>query len=213
MKTFTKIISATLFTLSIIGCNNNGTSVKDNNSKPLDIIRKNAEEFLKKSLNDPSSYEFVALKPFDTIRYKKNIVECKDGVKRDIDYFESNISYAKNQIEYYSKGYLKDAKEVDKYKKELEENQNKINNKNKFLNAVDSIETSMGNKVNDIAALIYIYSFRAKNSFGALVLNDYYLEITPGPDYKILNIAENNDKLLVEPNGFPGESELYSRYK
>ena len=67
--------------------------------------------------------------------------------------------------------------------------------------------------LNDIAAFRYIFTFRAKNGFGALVLNDYFLELTPGPDYKILNIAENRDKLLVEPNGYPGQKELYSRYK
>jgi hypothetical protein len=198
MRTFAKVISTTLFILSIIGCNNSGTTGNANDLKPEDIIRKNAEEYLKKSLNDPSSYEFVSLKAFDTVRYKKNIDEDKSEVNRDID-------YAKDQIKFYT--------EMSFSKKDIEQFKHDLIKKTAILKGIDSIEISMGSKVNDIAALIYIYSFRAKNAFGALVLNDYYLEITSGPDYKILNIAENSDKLSVEPNGFPGQRELYSRYK
>lgn len=76
----------------------------------------------------------------------------------------------------------------------------------KFLNQIDSIESKMGERVNDIAAYLFIIEYRANNAMGAKTLNQSFVQTTP--DYNILNFAQEEGKLFLAPNGFPGYDEI-----
>lgn len=49
------------------------------NNEPAqnDTIRQNAEELIKKNMNDPESYEFVSMQVIDSTTYKNNIEHKK----------------------------------------------------------------------------------------------------------------------------------------
>jgi uncharacterized lipoprotein NlpE involved in copper resistance len=198
-----KIITAILMIMTFISCNNTNKEKEEKKLMPDDIVEKNAEAFLADKLNDPTSYEFVSLKIVDTISFKQNIEEYKRMGETDMkwneDRIEKLLDYKKTLPSLFDKD------ELNKQKQELVENK-------KMLNGIDSIETSLGEKVNQTAAYLYEFSFRGKNSLGALVINNYYLQVSAEPDFEVLNMTNETDKLLITPNGFPGLKELYSKF-
>ncbi len=86
-------------------------------------------------------------------------------------------------------------------------------NDKKMLAGIDSIRTALGPRVNETACYKYAFDFRAKNAFGAKVLNSHIVQVGPAPDYKVLMVASNKGELLSYPNTFPGYDELKARYK
>jgi len=47
---------------------------------------------------------------------------------------------------------------------------------------------------------------------GAKVLNEYILQTDPAPDFKVLNLAEDRDKVIINPNDFPGYTEMIAKF-
>jgi uncharacterized lipoprotein NlpE involved in copper resistance len=138
-----KIITAILMIMTFISCNNTNKEKEEKKLMPDDIVEKNAEAFLADKLNDPTSYEFVSLKIVDTISFKQNIEEYKRMGETDMkwneDRIEKLLDYKKTLPSLFDKD------ELNKQKQELVENK-------KMLNGIDSIETSLGEKVNQTAA-------------------------------------------------------------
>lgn len=196
-----QILSIFLLLTTLISCNNSTTQKEEKNAKPEDIIRKNVEAFLADKLNDPESYEFVALKIIDTVLYKQNIEEYERMEESDIklneDRIEKLLEYKKTLPSLFDENELKNQQQ------ELTKNKD-------VLIRLDSIKSALGEKINETAAYLYEFSFRGKNSLGALVLNNYYLQVSAEPDFEILNMTNETDKLLITPNGFPGLEKLYS---
>ena len=76
----------------------------------------------------------------------------------------------------------------------------------------DSIETSLGRRVSQVAAYKYVFRCRGKNAFGAKVLSEYFVETDPAPNFKVINVADTPGQLFVSPNNFPGYHEMIVKY-
>ncbi|TLP75694.1 hypothetical protein [Maribacter sp. ACAM166] len=164
-----------------------------------DIVKKNVEEYLKPKMNDPESYEFVELKLTDSVLYS-------DNVKYRKEYFEKDLKFEKGEL-----------KRQEKYKNEFpsmysEEKISKLNAEiekiEKILSEIDRLSTELGDKANNPASYTYYYSLRGNNKLGAKVLSEYILQTSPAPDFKVLNLADNKDQILLNPNEFPGYREM-----
>jgi hypothetical protein len=73
---------------------------------------------------------------------------------------------------------------------------------------IDSIAAGLGERVNDPAAYTYLIRFRTNNGQGAEVHNERLLQVGPAPDYEVLNMAADREKLSLNPNDFPGYREM-----
>ena len=193
MTTISKIISTSLFLIILYSCN------QEKQLDVLNIVKDNTKEYLIDKSTDLSSYEFVSLKIIDTISYQDNINIYKDLRKRHIEIDENIIKTKFEGIEF-------GPDEINEMLKLSEEN---LISAKIFLKRIDSIELSLGKKVYEDAAYLFLYSFRAKSISETLVLYEYYLQVSAIPDYSILNLTNDSNKLLITPNGFPGLQELY----
>lgn len=167
------------------------------------LVKKSAEVYIKEHMNDPSSYEFSDLKLIDSTLYKDNITfrrdSFRDEIKFDSDRLERQLSYRREIPSMY------DPKDVKSLRASIEQNK-------KILAEIKLIEQGLGNKVNQVAAYKYLFSCRGKNAFGALILNTYVLQVTPYPECKVLGMSTDEDKVILNPNEFPGYHEMIVRY-
>ncbi|WP_072765551.1 hypothetical protein [Arenibacter nanhaiticus] len=160
-----------------------------------DIVRKNIEEHIKPKMNDPESYEFAELILADSVLYKDNIEYRKE-------YFERNLGYDQENLERQEK-YKKEIPSIFN-PEEVEELNSKIETNKKILSEIDRLESELGESVHEVASYTYIFRFRAVNGLGAKMLNEYLVQTNPAPDLGIINIAEDRNELLLNPNDFPG---------
>lgn len=167
-----------------------------------DIVTKNAEEYLKTILNDPKSYEFVKLALIDSVLYEDNIEYRKEAfrkyIQNDRDDIKRNEDY---RIEIPS---LYDPKEVAELKINISKNE-------KILMKIDSLEIILGNKKNEVASYTFAFSFRGNNVLGAKVLNEYIVQTNPSPDFKVINMTDDKNKVYLNPNDFPGYTEMIEK--
>ncbi|NKI28188.1 hypothetical protein HCG49_16660 [Arenibacter sp. 6A1] len=160
-----------------------------------EIVRSNIEEHIKPKMNDPESYEFAELILADSVLYKDNIEYRKE-------YFERNLGYDQENLERQEK-YKKEIPSIFN-PEEVEELNSKIETNKKILSEIDRLETELGETVHEVASYTYIFRFRAVNGLGAKMLNEYLVQTNPAPDLGIINIADDRDELLLNPNDFPG---------
>ena len=81
-----------------------------------------------------------------------------------------------------------------------------------FLLAIDSVEKSLGNNtLNQTAAYLLQLTFRAKNAMGGLVLGNEIVQVSPAPEFKLLTVTDDKDKVSYAPNDFPGFTEIYNK--
>jgi hypothetical protein len=188
-----------VFFLTLIGF----TSCSEKQPTQDEIVKKNAEEYLKPKLNDPNSYEFVKLELIDSILYSDNIKYRKENFQKDIEYNKENLE---RQERYKT--------EIPSMYKEEEvaELNDKIAKNDKILTAIDSLETALGSKKNDVASYTYIFSFRGNNALGAKILNEYIVQTDPKPELTINNMTDDKDKVFLNPNDFPGYRKMIIKY-
>jgi hypothetical protein len=178
-----KQILLSFLLLSILISCNTTTKKTEEKKEPVkttaDVIRENIEAYIQDKLHDPNSYEFIDLSVLDTITYKENIEEFKTSTKLNIE----------------TARILKDQSDIKIY--------------NNRLIKLKEIEKSIQDSLNNTAAYLYSFKFRANNKMGALTLHDYYVQLTSEPEYEVLNMTTEFDKLYLEPNGFPRRNELF----
>lgn len=194
-----------LFLIMSIVVGTSSCSVKE--PSKYDIIKQNAEEKIKSIMNDPDSYEFNKLEIIDSFLYR-------DNIKYRRDYFTENLSEVLKDIEeeeYYKVKFPSIFNEM-KYNSLLEDKEKQLKINKIVLPKIDSLETLLGNKVNDVASYTCIFSFRGNNLLGAKALTHYYLQTSPSPDFKITNLTTDEDELFLNPNDFPGYREMLSEY-
>ncbi|WP_121964705.1 hypothetical protein [Myroides sp. N17-2] len=167
-----------------------------------EIIKKNVEVYLKEKMNDPSSYEFVKLELIDSITFSNNIEYRKD-------YFTRNIGYDKSSLE-RQEGYKTEIPSMYD-EKEVENLKTKIRRNEVILSKIDSLATILGNKKYEVASYTYFFSFRGNNALGVKILNEYIVQTNPAPDFEIINITDNKDKIILNPNDFPGYREMMEK--
>src|SRR5690606_35048276 len=100
-----------------------------------DIVKKNAEEYVKEKMNDPSSYEFVKLELMDSITFSDNIEYRKDYFSRNMDYDRSSLERQERYKTEIPSMY--DEKEVEDLKAKIEKNE-------RIISKIDSLATLLG---------------------------------------------------------------------
>jgi hypothetical protein len=197
MKNRTTSISLGLLVFLVVGF----TSCSKKLSQE-EIVRKNAEEYIKEKMNDPSSYEFVKLELIDTITFNDNIEYIKIDISSDIDINQSSIE--RNEEYKTSVPSLYNEKEVEELKSKID--RNKI-----ILKKIDSLATLLGDRRQEIASYTYVLTFRGNNAMGVKILNEYVVQTGQAPEFEILNMTNEKDEILFTPNYFPGYLEMFEQ--
>ena len=198
MKNKTTRIALGLFALIVIGL----TSCAEKQPTQDDIVKNNAEAYVKEKMNDPTSYEFVKLELMDSVTFSDNIEYRKDYFSRNMEYDQSSLERQEGYKTELPSMY--DENDVEELKAKVEKNQ-------RILSKIDSLATLLGERKNEVASYTYIFSFRGNNALGAKVLNEYVVQTDPAPDFKIINMTDNKDKILLNPNDFPGYREMIEK--
>lgn len=185
---------------------------------PEKIVKNNIKEYVKKHFNDPESYEFISLTPFDTVLYKENIEFRVEYYKHGIEFDKSQIEHSESMIE-LEKEYIDlwpadsdyRIESINKYTNDIKEYSKEIQMYENIIYAIDSLKEVMGEKINNVASYTFILKCRANNAIGAKTLNSFYIQTTP--EYEILNFTEEEKKVYLAPNGFPGYDEIINKYE
>lgn len=162
-----------------------------------EIVKRNLESYLKATLNNPESYEFVELELRDSVIYSDNIEYRKKHFQRDLKYNKDKVKMPSILIT----------------KEEVNHIKQKIIGIKKILLGIDSLEKELGSKKNDVASYTYIFSFRATNALGAKVLNKYIVQTNPKPDLNIKNMTNKQHEVYCNPNDFPGYREMIIKHQ
>ena len=165
-----------------------------------EIVKTNVETQLKTMLNDPSSYEFVKLELLDSVTFKDNIEYRKEEFKSSLVKAEADSIRLEGYREDSRISYMFDETQFNRAKDGIEKNKT-------ILSKIDSIEHSLGDKVNDVASFTYLLNFRSNNGLGVLTLGEYIVQ-TGNPNFKIINITNDPDKVYLNPDDFPGYIEM-----
>lgn len=198
MKSTTSKIVLGLITVITLGL----SSCADKQPTRDEIIKKNAEEYVISKMNDPESYEFVKIELIDSVLFIDNIKYRKDYFTRDIDYDRSSLER--------QEGYKTDLPSIYN-ENEVQDLIAKIEKNKKILFKIDSLETELGERKNEVASYTYIISFRGNNAFGAKILNEYIIQTDPLPNCKVINMTDDKDKIYLNPNDFPGYREMIEK--
>jgi hypothetical protein len=172
------------------------------NQKPPtqdEIVKKNVEEYIKPKLNDPKSYEFVKLELADSVLFS-------DNVKYRRNYFQDNLERYREDLVYRTENPLM----YDEV--EIGETKEKIANTEKILIEINSLETKLGTRTNEVASYTYIFQFRGNNALGVKTLNTYYVQTGSSPELLVTNMTDDLDKIFFNPNDFPGYREMIKKY-
>jgi len=198
MKNITTKIAFRLFAFIALGL----ASCSEKQFTQDDIVKRNIEEYVKEKMNDPSSYEFVKLELIDSITFNDNIEYRKDFFGRNMEYDRSSLeSQERYKTEIPS---MYDEKEVEALQAKIEKNK-------RVLSKIDSLATLLADRRNEVASYTYIFSFRGNNALGAKILNEYIVQTDPAPDFKIINMTDDKDKIFLNPNDFPGYREMIEK--
>jgi hypothetical protein len=127
-------------------------SCNTKNSSPSEKLKDEAEQVLKRSLNDPSSYEFVDFR-IDTLM--RNVLNVQ-------------ILEIKKDIEIAKKDSIKNKKNIKTLRGLLKFTESRLPLKNR---------------------LEFIYEYRAKNKFGALILGRS--KVISDENFNFIEIKEN----------------------
>lgn len=198
MKKKTTNIAIGLFTLVTIGL----TSCAEKQPTQNEIVQKKVEEYVKSKMNDPKSYEFVKIELIDSVLYSDNIEYRKDNFSQNIEYDQSSLERQESYKTEIPSMY--DEQEVKDLKVKIEKNK-------RILTKIDSLETKLGERKNEVASYTYIFSFRGNNALGAKILNEYVVQTGSAPEYKVINMTDDKDKLYLNPNDFPGYRDMIGK--
>lgn len=198
MKNFKliQLLSVILIALSFMYC---AKSEKD-------IVRKNVESVVINKLNDPKSYEFVEIQLIDSF-------SNRDAIDYRIEQAESWLDYKKSRIDDLEK-YKNDKglsslfkqDEYDKYLNEYSQDKAKIDE-------LKELKKNKNDILDNIVSYTYSYSFRGNNALGAKILNTYYIQTDASEQRNIINIAENEKKIYLNPVDIEGYKEILNKYE
>lgn len=186
-----------ILALVLISCESN------KEPKQEAIVKQNVEDYLKPKMNDPASYEFVDLRLSDSVLYI-------DNIKFRREFFQQVIKSTEDVFKV-------NGKKVDiaaMYNEDVARTiENEINKINVILIKIDSLETLLGENKNNIASYTYRFSFKGTNKHGTKVMNEYILQTSPAPDFRVLNLTDDKDGVHLTPNDFPGYSAMITKLR
>lgn len=154
-----------------------------------EIARQNIEEYLKKSLHDPESYEFVEMGELDTTfkadHYKKLVTEYSKMLDGMGNYPEKIEEAKKRAAEFRGYGRELLAKRDDDLVADMQKMMDETNsNLKKFT---DSLDIS---KDGDILEIKTTFTCRANNAVGAKNLTRYLVSLRPNLEVDLIEPEE-----------------------
>ena len=90
------------------------------------------------------------------------------------------------------------------YQDNIEYRKRKQKNDSAIMEVIKDIESKLENK-QSAASYTYLVKYRCKNALNAIVTNEIIVQTNP--DLSILNLANDMDKVLLNPNDFPNYRE------
>ena len=165
----------------VTACAHNVTPLSRN-----EIVKRDSQEILKKTLNDPASYQFADFNLLDSMTYRQSLDFRRKSFSDFLDQSKSLAIYSS-----------------DKYtKKNIEMNA-------EILQGLDSLAEVDEACLDSICAYKYELSYRAKNDFGAIVFGSVLL--WSDYDGKVIDMAESEDKISLVPKDIPGYYDYISK--
>lgn len=198
MKNRVLKITTSLFALATLGL----ISCSKAQQTQEEIVAQNAKIYVQDKINSSESYELVNLELIDSVLVIDNIKFRKIFLRKQT---EENLKklyqIRESQTENLSE------EEKDKIKKlKLQ-----VENKERMLHKIDSIEVALGDKVRETASYTYRFEYKANNEFGKQELNKTYLQAGSAPEYKVLIITTDKKELRLHSNDFPGYTEMINK--
>ena len=187
----------TLLSFGLVSCGS------DKSANQEHIVKTNIETSLLKKLHAPGTYQFGSIELVDSVLYKDNIdyhknfyglnlKASKEGLERQLKYKEEKSS------KYIAENVTALQADVAKYEKILQE--------------IDRLTEGLGDQANEVASYKYHFSFKSENTRGSLSEYKYVVQTKPGPDFKILELVQNENQAMLHPNDFPGFNEMIQNY-
>jgi hypothetical protein len=198
MKNRVLKITTSLFVLAALGL----ISCSKAQQTQEEIVAQNAKIYVQDKISSSESYELVNLELIDSVLVIDNIKFRKIFLRKQT---EENLKklyqIRESQTENLSE------EEKDKIKKlKLQ-----VENKERMLHKIDSIEVALGDKVRETASYTYRFDYKANNEFGKQELNETYLQAGSAPEYKVLIITTDKKELRLHSNDFPGYTEMIDK--
>lgn len=191
------VLTVLLFLILLISCTKKEPTRDE-------IVKNNVEQYLMDKLDDPDSYEFVEISLRDSTLYKENIV-------MEIDNWKSSLQFDKDQLERQERykeelPYLFNEEDYENYKAKVKKDE-------LIIKKIDSLKEALGARVNDVAAYSFFFKFRANNKLGAKTLHAFVVQTKMGPDYDLINFTNEKEKIILNPNRYPGYEEIINYIK
>ena len=168
-----------------------------------DLVRNNAEIFLKERMHDPSSYEFVKIEIIDSVTIDDNIQYRKRYFSRQMEqdqrFLETEEGYKTELLPLYDENHVAELNA-------------KIERSQQILSKIDSLATVLEDRKSEVVSYTYIFTARANNRFGARNIEQYFLQTGPAPYFEIINMTNERNKIFLNPNDFPGYREMIEEY-
>lgn len=167
-----------------------------------EVVKVRAEMKLMTMMDDPSSYEFISIELVDSTSQEYTVINAKEVWQRLLDAVQGNLDIYILDKELYPSLY--DQKKVDAQRAD-------VNKYTKIVNGIDSIGKNLGESIKDATSYVYLFKFRAKNAFNALVLNQYYLQIDTM--LEVIDLVDDIKDVNLSPVNLPGYGEVVAKYK
>lgn len=163
---------------------------------PEEQIKQVLEEYLFKTINDPSSYEFVEIGRIDTISKVEHYIWWYNfNVKMHKSIQETNEGY----IDGYKKLLVKYKKQSSKYTDEIKEINKEIDSLENQEFGKDEIrrynELIQSTGKGEIHQLNTTFKFRANNEMGGKILIEYKVSLTDSLTVKEFILVKDDDDL------------------
>lgn len=173
MKNFTSlglIITIIFLVSAFVGCSKSDT----------DIVRENAEQYLQRTLDDASSYEFVHLEYNGVITQRDNLNDRISSFNLRLEIAQESKKRQENSI-YPLEGAIERAeKNIERYSSIVAE--------------LEALKLDIGSRLDEIACHTYEFDFRASNRMGGIELINSFLYVTP--DLEVTHLATTTGQLL-----------------
>lgn len=180
----------TLISTSLLACHS-----------PQSDTEKATKEYIKGKVNDPSSYEPIKFGKIDTVYTTfASSKECKD-ISKEIDYVNDGITARDSELDAQKAednmkdvtvpGYSTSADYLNSLKKRGELIKADSVDLAKEKGLTDKLAEKSRAFKKEMNGYMLVHSFRAKNGFGAVVLDS--MKVTVDKNYKVVN-TETFDK-------------------
>ena len=164
-----------------------------------EIVAQNAQAYVQAKMSDPQSYELVGLELIDSVKVIDNIKFRVVSLHKQVEADLSKLDMIKD---------LKNENPSDQEKDEIRKLKVQIENNERMLTKIDSIQTELGDQVRETASYTYRFTYKANDDFGKQQHYESFLQTGLAPEYKVLVVTGDKRELGQHSNDFPGYQDM-----